>query len=379
MRRIERLSESPSPRRFEREFIALPKALYEGCPYWVPQFDLDVREALRKRHPYFLRADAEFFLLRSEGGRAIGRMCATLNPAYQRQHGRSCAHFSMLDAVDDAEAFAALADAASRWASARGATSLEGPLLYGGSSGSGILVRGFDKPAPMTMMAYNHSYYGERLEQAGFTKLFDLYGADISPGSFKLPERVESLARKVLARGRFSVLRFRSKREILARADEIARMYNATLADHPENYPLSEAEIERVKKDLLLVADPALVKILAYDGAIVGYLFAFPDASEAMRKNGGRLGPVELLRLLAGLKRARKALFNGMGILPDYQRLGGNALLYAELAETIGSRSFEEAEVVQIAESTELMLRDIERLGAKVDKVHRVYSLPLAR
>ena len=48
----------------------------------------------------------------------------------------------------------------------------------------------------------------------------------------------------------------------------------------------------RSKKDLLLIADPRLVKILAYDGQIVGYLFGFHDLSRALQKNAGRLGPI---------------------------------------------------------------------------------------
>jgi hypothetical protein len=156
-------------------------------------------------------------------------------------------------------------------------------------------------------------------------------------------------------------------------ADRIAALYNDTLGDHLEDYPLSDGELEQVKKDLLVVADPRLVKILAYDRQIVGYLFAFRDLSAALQKNRGRLGPLELLRLLAEMKRSDGLIINGMGILPQYQRLGGTALLYHELAATVGSR-FARAELVQVSERTELMLRDIQTLGARITKVHRIYE-----
>ena len=67
-------------------------------------------------------------------------------------------------------------------------------------------------------------------------------------------------------------------------------------------------------------------------------------------------------------------ILNGMGILPQYQRLGGNALLYHELEKSAAGGSFRRAELVQISEGTELMLRDIQTLGARICKVHRMYE-----
>jgi hypothetical protein len=66
-----------------------------------------------------------------------------------------------------------------------------------------------------------------------------------------------------------------------------------------------------------------------------------------------------------------------MGILQKYQRLGGNALIYSEIARTVRSSpsyKFVEAEMVQINEETDLMLADMRRLGARTHKIHRVYN-----
>jgi hypothetical protein len=157
-------------------------------------------------------------------------------------------------------------------------------------------------------------------------------------------------------------------------AGQIAALYNATLADHLEDYPLSPQELAQVTKDLLLIGDPPLVKILAYDGQIVGYLFAFHDLSPLLQRNGGRLGPLALLRLLLGLRAGDGLLINGMGILPQYQRLGGNALLYHELQRSAAGGPFRQVELVQVSERTELMLRDVQTLGGRICKTHRIYE-----
>jgi hypothetical protein len=357
----------------EREFIDFPKRLYRGCPQWVPWFDLDMRALLRRRHPFFGQATGEFFLAR-EGGKTLARACVVKNPAYIAQHGARCAHFYFFDAEDDAQAAEALMTRLLEWTRGQGLEMLRGPMLLGGASGSGVLIEGFELRAAMTMMLYNYPYYSRLLEGLGLRKHVDLLSMDLPPASFHLPERVSAIAGKVLERGRFKVLRCRSKRDLSRVADRVAELYNATLADHLEDYPLSPEELQQVKKDLLVIADPRLAKILSYDGQIVGYLFAFPDLSAALQKNQGRLGPVELLRLLRAMKTTDGLLINGMGILSQYQRLGGNALMYSELEKTVADRTFRSAELVQVSERTELMLRDVKTLGARVYKVHRLYE-----
>jgi ribosomal protein S18 acetylase RimI-like enzyme len=188
---------------------------------------------------------------------------------------------------------------------------------------------------------------------------------------------VRSVAEKVLARGRFSVLRFSSKAELKAVAAEVVPMFNRSLAGHLQNYPLTQAELDALASDLLDVADPELIKILTYDGEYVGFLLAFPDVSEALRRSGGRLTPWAVLDIMREFKRTKDLVINGAGILPEYQRLGGNALLYYELERTAKSRDFVHADVTQVAESTELMQSDLERLGSEVYKRHRIYEMSL--
>lgn len=370
------LTDAKSKKAFIKSFIGFPKQLYKNSDKWVPWFDIDMKQILTKKHPFFLHSDGEFFLV-EENGVITGRICVVSNTRYQEQHKRNCAHFFFLDAVENIEIFKRLFKAADDWATTQELETLDGPLLFGGTYGSGMLIEGYELPAPMTMMPYNFPYYKEYMDKLGFKKYFDTIGADISPGKFEIPKNIESLAEIVLKRGRFSVIKFKNKRDILKKADKIAALYNATLGDHPEDYPLSEKELTQVTKDLMTVASPDLVKILEYDGEIVGFLFAFADISKTLRKNNGKLTPLGILRLIRGLKTTKKVLFNGMGILPGYQRLGGNALLYHELAMTVRSRYFKKAEIVQIADSTEMMLKDIQKLGSKINTIHRIFTRKL--
>lgn len=359
-------------RALEREFIDYPHRLYRDCPYWVPWFHADMREILRRRHPFFAHAEAEFFIAQRNGD-TVGRICVVRNPRYIEQHRINTAHFYFSDYPDDPEVSDALFGAARDWARQRGLSHLSGPLLFGGTTGSGVLITGFEQRAAMTMMPYNFDYYPRHMERLGFEKDVDLLSWRMDPTTFELPQRVRTAAEKVLARGRFKVLTFERKSELKRIAAKVAGLYNTTLGDHPEDYPLSDGELRRLVKDLLQVADPPLIKILMYDDRYVGYLLAFPDLSAAMQRAEGRLTPLTLFDLLREFRRTRSVVINGAGILPEYQRLGGNALLYYELERTGHQRNPLHADLTQVAESTTLMVSDLEMLGAEVYKVHRMY------
>lgn len=360
------------------QFIRFPKTLYRETQQWVPMFDTDMHGILRRRHPYFEHSAGDFFLLERDGA-AVGRFAVLENRPYNQQHGLSCAHFYFLDFIDDEEVVAAAVAQMAAWAAERTLTSLRGPLLFGGTTGGGVLVEGFEAPAAMTMMPYNHAYYPDLLESVGFQKAFDLLSLRLDPVTFQLPERIQRVADRVRQRGRMQVHAFKNKRQMRKLAQDVATLYNPTLADHAENYPLSDAELDLVIKDILMVADPRLVKVITYDGDVVGYVFAFPDLTPELQGNGGKLGPIRILRLLRAARSVSRVIINGMGISAEYQRLGGNALLYSELAATItGAGTFVDAEMVQVAETTDLMVKDLRTLGATDLKRHRVYDRPIA-
>lgn len=367
---------APGDRALEREFIDLPHRLYQGNPFWVPWFHADMREILRRRHPFFEHAEGAFFLAQ-RGGRTEGRICVVENPRYIEQHTIRTTHFYFAEYPDDPAVSDALFDAAFSWSRMRGQTHISGPLLFGGACGSGVLVRGFDRRAAMTMMPYNHPWYPDHMERLGFLKHVDLLSWKIDPSQFELPERVRAAAEVVLKRGRFQVVRFRLRRQMLAIAPRVVGLYNTTLGDHPEDYPLSDGEVKRLIRDLVSIADPRLIKALTCEGDYVGYLLGFPDLSAALQRARGRITPWSVIDLMREFRRTRYVIINGVGILPEYQRRGGNALLYAELEKTVRQRDLIHADLTQVAESTSLMVSDLETLGAEVYKVHRMYRREL--
>lgn len=359
-----------------RAFIDFPFRLYKDCPQWVPWFRSDLRRILDRRHPFFEHSAGEFFLAR-KSRETLGRIAVVENTRYNSQHRSRFAHFYFFDLVDDAEVAGVLLGAVSDWARRRKLEGVVGPGGLGAIVGAGVLIDGFEHRAAMTMMGYNYPYYQKLLERAGFAAHQNLYSMYLDADTFRLPERIRCAAEKVLKRGNFRVLNFTRKKDLLRLAPRLGQVYNAAIGDHLETYPYSENELKQVTRELAIMAEPSLIKVLAYKEEIVGFVFGFPDLSAALQRANGRLNPFTILDLFQEYKRTDRLIINGAGILSQYQRLGGNALLYCELERTAKGRNFHHVDLTQVAETTGLMLSDIQTLGGNLYKTHRVYRYAL--
>lgn len=360
-----------------RRFVDLPYRLYRGHAQWVPPLRREAIEALDPaRHPYYAHSAAAFFVA-SRDGRDVGRIAALENRPFNSYHGVTDANFFYFECEDDRETAAALFDRACSWARARGLTRLVGPKGLTVLDGYGVLVDGFEHRQTMTMTTYNPAHYAALLEPLGFAKVVDFVSFYLSKDTFVMSERVRRVTERVARSGGLRVVRFQSKRELVARAREIGTLYNSAFVENWEYAPLSDLEVAFLVRKLMAVADHRLIKVIACEGELVGFVFAFPDLSAALQRMRGRLTPWGLIDLALEARRTTWVALNGAGILPAHQGRGANALLYTEVERTIRASHFEHAELPQVAETAVQMRRDLEELGARVRKTHRVYAYSL--
>jgi len=357
-----------------RRFVELPYRLYAGTPQWVPPLRPDVRELLdRRRHPFYEHSEAAFFLA-TRDGRDVGRIAALENRPFNAWHGVREADFYCFECEDDAEAESALFERVFEWARARGLTQIVGPKGFTALDGYGLLVEGFEHRQLMTMTNYNPARYPRVLERFGFAKVVDFVSWQLDKDTFVMPPQVRAVAERVKAQGTLRVVRFPNKRALVRTARAIGRAYNRAFVNNWEYYPLTDREIDYLVGKLMVVADPRLIKIIAHGDEFVGFLFVFPDLSAALQRARGRLGPLRILDLLLESRRTEWVAMNGAGILPAYQGLGGNALLYTEIEDTVRRSHFRCAELPQVAETAVQMRRDLAKLQARPFKTHRVFG-----
>jgi len=357
-----------------KRFVEFYYDLYKDCPQWVPPLFVDAYLPLnRKKHPFFEHSDADFFLAVRDG-KVVGRICAGENKLFNEYHKTRKAQFYFFDTIDDMEVARALFGAAFDWARQRGLDTMVGPKGLSPFDGYGILNEGFEHRQMMTMMNYNYAYYPKLVEALGFEKEVDFVSCYLPAEAFKIPERVERISQWALKRGNLWVKDFKSKKELVGWAQRIGRTYNKTFINNWEYYPFTQGDVDYAVQNVFMVADHRLIKLIMHGDDIVGFLFAFPDVSAALQRAKGHLFPFGIVDILIEMKRTKTVAANGMGVLPEFQGTGGNALLYYELGKTVlNNFNFKFVEMTQVAETTKQMRADLKNLNGVEYKNHRVF------
>ena len=359
-------------RREARQFIQFPHKLYANCAQWVPRLRRDALGMLnRKKHPFFERSDASFFMAKAEGGEVVGRIAIIENKPFNVRSNKKRAFFYLFDVVNDQMVAKALFDQVQVWAKARNLTEIYGPKGFAALNGMGMLTRGFDH-RPAYGIPYNYAYYPELIEHLGFRKDRELLSGYLHRDK-EIPEKVTIIAEKVRKRWGVRVDQYKNKNDLRRMLPQIKDLYNGSLVGTSGNPPLTDADVEAMANQILWFADPTIIKVLMKKEKAAGFLLAYPDISKALQRTNGRMFPLGWLQMLIELKRTEWININGAGIIEEYRGLGGTAVLFNEMAKSVKSGRYTHADLVQIGAENEKMLRELSSIGIEFYKSHSMY------
>lgn len=329
----------------------------------------------RERNPFYRHSEAAFFVA-EDGKGCLGRIAAIHNRRYTEYSGRKAASFYFFDAVDDFAVAQALFAAVFTWARSRGLNEVIGPRGMLRADGLGLLVEGFEHRAAIGV-PYNYAYYERLITGAGFEKEMDYLSGHMARGE-QLAQRFYDAADRIRERRGFTIARFSSKEELRGQLSVIGRIYNEAFINIPFYYPVDEAELALIAQRMLSVADPKLIKLVMKGDEIAGFLLSYPDLSAAIQRTRGQVWPFGWLHLLREIRRTDWLNINGLGLLPQYQGVGANAILYVELAKSIDEfPQFQHVDFAQVAEINLKSLGDATAVGVHWYKRHRVYRRAL--
>jgi GNAT superfamily N-acetyltransferase len=352
-------------------FVRLPFRLYRGSPYWVPPLLSEAKLLLdKRRHPYYLHSQAAFFTV-EDGREVLGRLAVMDNRHYNEHLGLKQAFFGCLELVDDQDVAHRLFEGACEWAQSRGLEELRGPKELIGTDAAGILVEGFDQ-LPAMGVPYNWPYYDRLIKTLGFEKDQDCLGGYYN-GAQMLPERMHRIAERVKARGNFWIKTFRPGEDLAPWVAHVSRIYMQAFASNYDFYPLTDEELAFIGKRLLAIVDPRLVKLVMVGDEVAGFVLAYPNFGRGLQRARGHLWPLGWWHLLRDRRRTKHLDVNGVGLLPAYQGVGANVLLYSELAKTIKAFGYEHIDVVHVGEDNSRSRSDQEAIGVTWHKRHRTY------
>jgi hypothetical protein len=364
-----------------RDFHHLPFKIYAGDPQWVPPLLLERKLHFTPRHnPYFQHATAEFFLA-TRNGEPVGRITAQIDQLHLDRYQDATGHFGFIEAIDDAEVFAALLAAAEGWLKSQGMKRVIGPVSFSLWDQPGLLIDGFDTP-PYVMMAHALPYYQKNIAQLGFEKAEDLiayrYGPEADTGKFeKLRARALRNPDVKLRNIHMDKARFR---------DEVGMLLdiiNDAWSDNWGYVPMTKAEIDDLAGILRLLLRPGDVVIAEYQGKPVAFTAIFPNLNEAIRDFKGRLFPFNWIKLLwrmkvRGLKTARMPM---MGVRKELQASSLGAGLAVAVIFSVREFNFGggivDSELSWILERNTGVRHVIEMVGAVPYKTYRLYEKAL--
>ena len=330
------------------------------------------------KNPFFEHAEAEYFLAEREG-ETLGRIAAISNRLHNETHGDRVGFFGFFECVNDHTVAGALFDRAAEWCRQRGHDRLRGPASFSVNDECGLLVDGFDTP-PTLMMPHNPRYYIDLLEHAGFTKAKDLwvYQGGSEKGYVPVPERLTHATELIRLRQGIT-LRPLSMRDFAGEVERIKELYNSAWEKNWGFVPMTEHEIDHLAEQFKPVVIPELVPMAEKDGKLIGFGIALPDLNVVFRKNrSGRLFPV-ILKLLWALKmkRIRRARILLLGVIPEYQGKGIDAVLYHWIWTKSAERGIYWGEAGWILEDNPAMNAGLEKMTFRVYKTYRLYDRPL--
>lgn len=359
-------------------WVDFPYKLYEDHPYYVPMLKGGQRKLLDKRsHPFYQHSDAAFFVV-EENGEVQVRICLMENRHYNQYQNEKAAFFGYFECIENIEAARTIFKSAFEWAAERGLDTIYGPKGLLGAGAGGQLVEGFELRAALDI-TYNYPYYDEYIKDSGFEPYRDLLSGFIHAKSEEdnIPERVRRIAERMAERGGFWARRFKSKAELREIVPEIGKLHRSAFVETPGYYPMTDAEYEVMAEELIEVADPKLITLVMKEDQVAGFVFVYPDLSEGLQKAKGSLFPFGWWHILQARKNTKWVIFNGVGILPEYQGRGANAVMYLEIARTILDSRYKHAELVQVGLENKRSMSDQLTFGAEWVKTHRVYKKSL--
>jgi len=368
--------EEVKSRKALRDFIFLPRELYRENPLWAPPIWMEERETFSSRNPVLRHSEYALFLVR-DGRAAAGRILAYVDRNFNDFYGTRTGMFGSFECVESHEVAEALIRRAERWLLARDMTTVRGPINPV-SECWGFLCRGYDIP-PMFMSPFNPPCYNEFVRAAGYAKVKDLLVYEVDAGQgYAIPERFVRFRETLLRRRPNMSVRRLDLSNLAEEAEHIWRISNAAMSGNWGYVPLDRGELETMLKKLKPIADPDAVWMVQDGRETVGFAMGFPDLNLVLRKIKGRLLPFGFIRLLRDARRVRDFRLFGLAVLPQYQGMGLDVLLYMSLFETLKPRNIR-LEANYILEDNLKIRNALEKLQMQPTKVYRVYEKSTAR
>ncbi len=353
-------------------FLKFPWKIYKNDPYWVPPLFMEKKRILDKtKNPFFKRADMEMFLA-EKNGETVGRIAAIRNDVHNEVHNENIGFFGFFESVNDQEVADKLFETAEKWCKDQGLDAIRGPANPSSNDEYALLIEGFDD-SPRLMMTYNPKYYMDLIDNYGFKKIKDLYAWKIENDKIMKSEKLLRVAE--IARKRSGIkIRTVDMKNFKRELEIVKYIYNKAWAPNWGFIPMTDEEIDALASDLKPLIEPSIVLFGEIDGKPVGFALVMLDYNQIFKEMNGHLFPFNFIKLYTKRKQIKWARIITLGIIPEYQKRGLDAVFYYEIAKRAEKIGILLGEASWILEDNEMMNRGAKVMNGTLYKKYRIYQ-----
>ena len=333
-------------------FINFNYWLYKNHPYAVPDLDFSLRDTFNpKKNPGLEFSEMQLFLAYKDG-KVAGRVVAIINKRANSTWNVKNVRFGWIDFIEDIDVAKALLDTVEQWGRERGMEALVGPLGFTDMDLEGMLTDGFDQLSTMNSI-YNYPYYPEHMRQLGYEKEVGWVERKVlvPKGEHEASsQKYFKVAEMVKKRYGFRLRKFNSKKEI-REGGYIPKVLNVVNKAYANLYGYCELDPEQMQvyaDQYLQYLDKRYLSVVeTAEGEVIGMGICITSLSRAIQKAKAKLFPFGWWHMAKALWFNRHPQVLDMllvGVLPEYQDKGANALFFADIIPQTIKDGYEWAE-----------------------------------
>jgi hypothetical protein len=315
----------PSNRRELKRFVALERDFYAGQPLAWTEPLADVRKHLSGRSAHSEGLDLALWVAERDG-EPIARCASVVHRHWQRDRDDTRGGIGWFAAAPGADGeVTEMLRLGEDWLRERDADAALAPFNGTGFLGMGLMTDGFDE-SPMFPMQWQPPYLEELLTGAGYRRRYPMwsYWVDFAGARYRRA-RDSALSRPGCVIREIDKSRWKDELE-LART-----LFNDGMREEWEMHAYTPREFAETWSPLKAILDPRLMLFAECDGEPAGFVMGIGDLTPLFRTFRGRLGPLQVLRLLRHGKRFDRCGLFAIAVLDRFRGRGAGRSLAARL------------------------------------------------
>lgn len=337
-----------------KKFVGFLYKLYKGNKYWAPPFKSSEMDVVTPNSQVAHEFCESVFFLAYKDGKLAGRIGGIINNKTNEFWKEQCVRFTRFDFIDDLEVSGALLKAVQEWGKQHKMNKCHGPLGFSDLDQEGMLVEGFDEMSTYITL-YNHEYYVKHMIHHGYDKDTDWVEYKLKVPK-KPDKRIQAVSQLLQKRAGYKLLEFTKTKILIKYAPELFDVWNKTYIVLFGAVALNDAQVNEITNEFISMINPEFIKLVAdKDDNIVAFGICIPSLTKAAQKANGNLLPFGMLHVLRALKKNDTMDMYLIGVIPELQGKGVNAILMDGIMRTAIKYGITEAESNPELEDNEKM------------------------